>query len=91
MLSALRVARRLFRPPLLPRQFPSTGFEIIDSSLAVEEETWQWYNPKEFYPVHIGEVFKSRYQVVGKLGYGGYGTAWLCKDLMCVTPYLLVL
>ena len=30
----------------------------------------------------MGEVFQSRYQVVGKLGYGGYSTAWLCRDLM---------
>ncbi|KAI9806285.1 MAG: hypothetical protein M1825_006400 [Sarcosagium campestre] len=34
-----------------------------------------------FYPVRIGEVFQSRYQVLGKLGYGSRSTAWLCCDL----------
>ena len=45
---------------------PLTGFEVIGSSCLVEEEKWEWYNPEEFYPVRIGEVFKSQYQVVGK-------------------------
>ena len=65
----------------MPRQFPATGFEVIGSLCRVEEEEWEWYNPEEFYPVRIGEVFKSQYQVVGKLGYGAFGTAWLCRDL----------
>lgn len=82
MLSLLRTARRLVRKPLLPQQFPVTGFKLIDVSHLVEEENWEWYNPEEFYPVRIGEVFNSQYQVVGKLGYGAYGTAWLCRDLV---------
>ncbi|KAE9404244.1 kinase-like protein [Gymnopus androsaceus JB14] len=47
----------------------------------LEEENWEWYEPGLFYPVRIGEVFKSRYQVIGKLGYGSRSTAWLCRDL----------
>ncbi|KAG8801965.1 hypothetical protein FRC16_010722 [Serendipita sp. 398] len=82
MTSLLRIARRLVRKPSPPRQFSTTGFAVIASSQLVEEETWEWYKPEEFYPVHIGEVFKSQYQVVGKLGYGAYGTAWLCRDLL---------
>jgi len=42
------------------------------------------YRPGLFYPVHIGEVFESRYQVLGKLGYGSRSTAWLCRDLRWV-------
>jgi serine/threonine-protein kinase SRPK3 len=60
----------------MPRQFPTTGFEVIGSSCLVEEEEWEWYKPEEFYPVRIGEVFKSRYQVVGKLGYGQVWRIW---------------
>ncbi|KAJ7228639.1 putative CDK4/6 [Mycena pura] len=82
MSSFLRKARLLVRKASVPRQFPTTGFEIIPSSQLVEEETWEWYKPEEFYPVRIGEVFKSQYQVVGKLGYGANGTAWLCRDLV---------
>jgi serine/threonine-protein kinase SRPK3 len=85
MASLLRKARLLIRKPLVPRQFPTTGFEVIASSQLVEEETWEWYKPEEFYPVRIGETFKSQYQVVGKLGYGAYGTAWLCRDLLCAS------
>ncbi|KAJ8081028.1 hypothetical protein PM082_017868 [Marasmius tenuissimus] len=82
MSTFLRAARRLMRKPAHPRQFPTSGFELIDSSRSIEEETWEWYKPEEFYPVRIGEVLKSQYQVVGKLGYGTYGTAWLCRDLL---------
>ncbi|KXN91814.1 Serine/threonine-protein kinase SRPK [Leucoagaricus sp. SymC.cos] len=78
----MRIMRRLVRKPLTPRHFPTTGFEVIRSSQLVEEEEWEWYKPEEFYPVRIGEVFKSQYQVVGKLGYGAYGTTWLCRDLL---------
>lgn len=39
------------------------------------------YKPENYYPVYLGEVFKERYQVVAKLGYGVYSTVWLCRDL----------
>ncbi|KAG9041092.1 hypothetical protein FS842_002727, partial [Serendipita sp. 407] len=62
--------------------FPTTDFEVIANSQLVEEETWEWCKPGEFYPVHIGEILKSKHQVAGKPGYGAYGTAWLCRDLL---------
>lgn len=83
MYSCLRRARVLNSKPSVPRHYPTTGFEVIASSQLVEEETWEWYAPEKFYPVRIGELFKRQYQVVGKLGYGAHGTAWLCRDLMC--------
>ena len=66
------------------RRFPSSGFKMISNAQKVEEENWDWYGPGLFYPVHIGEVFQSRYQVLGKLGYGSRSTAWLCRDLRWV-------
>ncbi|KAF9073510.1 putative CDK4/6 [Rhodocollybia butyracea] len=79
----LRLARQLFtRRASSPRNFPSSGFKIIDGAEKLEEENWDWYEPGIFYPVRIGEVFQSRYQVVGKLGYGSRSTAWLCRDLI---------
>ena len=39
---------RFIRSPSMPRQFPSTDFEVIGSSCLVEEEKWEWYNPEEF-------------------------------------------
>ncbi|PYH34226.1 kinase-like protein [Aspergillus neoniger CBS 115656] len=64
-----------------PRVFPSSGWENIEPSFLVEEENIPTYKPKSLYPVHIGEVFHHRYQVVGKLGYGSTATVWLCRDL----------
>lgn len=39
------------------------------------------YRQGGFHPVHIDDVLQSRYQVLNKLGYGSYGTAWLVEDL----------
>lgn len=43
--------------PLLPRTFPASGFESIDPSIKIEEETLSFYNRRMFYPVRMGEVF----------------------------------
>lgn len=47
----------------------------------LDEETLPHYDPQQFYPVRIGDVFDERYQVSGKLGYGAYSTSWLCRDM----------
>ncbi|KAI8971037.1 kinase-like domain-containing protein [Trametes punicea] len=70
------------RPPSPLRQFSTDKFPLIDPSYLVDEETIPWYDPKDFYPVRLGEVFRSRYQVIGKLGFGAYSTVWLCRDLV---------
>jgi serine/threonine-protein kinase SRPK3 len=62
------MARGLLRPPSPPRQFPNTGFQIPNNSLMIEEEREQLYSPTTVYPVRIGQVLHSIYQVVGKLG-----------------------
>ncbi|KAL2222339.1 kinase-like domain-containing protein [Thermoascus aurantiacus ATCC 26904] len=67
--------------PSAPRSFPSSGFELVDPSEEVEEETLPTYRAEKHYPVHIGEVFDNRYQVIAKLGYGVTSTVWLCRDL----------
>ncbi|KAH9215961.1 kinase-like protein [Leptodontidium sp. 2 PMI_412] len=82
MTSQDRAASSAPRRPLVPRKFPSSGFEIIDVSVKIEEEMLPFYNPRLFYPVRIGEVFGNRYQVVAKLGYGTTSTTWLCHDLL---------
>ncbi|KAK3900751.1 kinase-like domain-containing protein [Staphylotrichum tortipilum] len=63
------------------RIFPSDGFEAIPLGEEVEEETVPDYKGERFYPVQLGQVFQSRYQVVAKLGYGTASTIWLCRDL----------
>jgi serine/threonine-protein kinase SRPK3 len=70
------------RSPAEPRIFPNAGWDSIDTSIMVEEESIPTYRPEKFYPVRIGEVFQHRYQVVGKLGYGSSATVWLCRDML---------
>ena len=79
---ALAWAKRPFlRPPSLPRIYATTGYETVDHEIKLEEENWRHYSPEAFYPASIGEVLNTRYQILGKLGYGGHSTAWLCRDL----------
>ena len=69
------------RAPLRPKTFSNLRYERLPESQKIEEETLQDYLPEQFYPVRIGEVLASRYQVVGKLGYGATSTVWLARDL----------
>ncbi|KGQ04837.1 Serine/threonine-protein kinase SRPK [Beauveria bassiana D1-5] len=64
-----------------PRQFPTTGFEVVDPAQKIEEERLPLYVRDEYYPMRIGEVVHEHYQVVAKLGYGTSSTVWLARDL----------
>lgn len=70
--------------PPRARPFPVTGFETIPPSIKLEEEQLPFYSGNVFYPVRLGQVFQSRYQVVAKLRYGTTSTTWLGHDLRCV-------
>jgi serine/threonine-protein kinase SRPK3 len=90
MASILRWIREATRrAPWPPLRFPTTGFELItDDDLLLEEEQLEGFEKGLYYPVNIGDVFMSKYQVVGKLGYGVTSTVWLARDLqyvLCIT------
>ena len=70
----LRCLSRYFRypRPALPKDLSSLPYQTIDTGEQVEEGRLHFYDHEQFYPVHIGDAFKSRYQVVGKLCYGTY-------------------
>ena len=34
-----------------------------------------------YHPVHLGNVYRERYRVINKLGFGSYSTVWLARDL----------
>lgn len=85
LLRMLRASAR--RSPSLSRAFSSSSslsLSDISSSTPFEEEKMPAYGLGLFYPVRIGQVFRERYQVVRKLGYGANSTVWLCRDLWCV-------
>lgn len=60
--------------------FPTTGFDIVTPSQILEER-FEDLRKGQYYPVNIGDIFRSKYQVVGKLGFGISSTVWLARDL----------
>jgi serine/threonine protein kinase len=44
-------------------------------------ENLEKYEPGGYHPIMIGDTLQERYQVVDKLGFGGYSTVWLARDL----------
>ncbi|KAJ5102655.1 Srpk [Penicillium argentinense] len=58
--------------------------EELDTRLLYEPlegvERLENYRPGGYHPIQIGDLLHGRYQVVHKLGYGSYSTAWLASD-----------
>lgn len=63
--------------PLLRRAKPK--FETLSASQKFEEETFDNFEGR-YCPVIIGQVLDTRYEVVGKLGFGLGSTVWLARD-----------
>lgn len=83
MLRAFTNSLRRTRPS--PRELSSSVAHCLPTETPIEEETLPYYQPSHYYPVKIGDVYHTRYEVAGKLGYGAYSTSWLCRDLQCAT------
>jgi serine/threonine-protein kinase SRPK3 len=87
MSSLLRWARNsIRRAPSLPLRFPTSGFALVPDPHLLEEERFEDFRCGKYYPVNIGDVFASKYQVIGKLGFGVSSTVWLAHDLEYVEP-----
>jgi hypothetical protein len=65
--------------------FKTGGFEVINATEVLEEERFEEFKTGRYYPVNIGEIFSSKYQVIGKLGFGVTSTVWLARDLQYVS------
>ncbi|KAM9506964.1 SRSF protein kinase 3-like isoform 2-T4 [Salvelinus alpinus] len=65
----------------------SNGLDKLSRLEQLEpEESLDREDPREYchggyHPVHIGDTFNRRYQVLSKLGWGYFSTVWLCLDL----------
>ncbi len=75
MISPLRVLQSS------PWPLSTAAAAALDERQSIEEERTPYYDPKRFYPTHLGEVLNGRYQVATKLGYGTNSTVWLARDL----------
>ena len=75
---AMNSIRRASSPPI---RFPASGFEVVNDSKVLDEERFEGFKTGRYYPVNIGDIFASKYQVIGKLGFGDTSTVWLARDL----------
>jgi serine/threonine-protein kinase SRPK3 len=86
-----KLAKSMFRQSPWPQlRFPTAGFDIIRDNVVLEEEQLDEFRRGVYYPVNIGDVFATKYQVVGKLGFGITSTVWLARDLqyvICIAAY----
>jgi serine/threonine protein kinase len=69
--------------PMLDDDIPSVGFAPIPMGWEVED--LDQYCPGGLHPIIIGDTLgdesdDQRFEVVHKLGHGGFATVWLCYD-----------
>ncbi|TGO28436.1 hypothetical protein BPAE_0027g00030 [Botrytis paeoniae] len=69
------------RAPPPPLRLASTGFDSINDAQTFEEEQFDGFKKVLYYPINIGDVLISKYQVLGKLVYGLSSTVLLARDL----------
>ncbi|OAR01410.1 hypothetical protein LLEC1_04069 [Akanthomyces lecanii] len=50
-------------------------YKLIDGAERLEK-----YGPGGYHPILVGDRIRDRYEVVDKLGYGGWSTVWLVRD-----------
>jgi hypothetical protein len=83
-----RMVASITQLPTRARSFPTTtGFPLLPTHLKFEEENLPGYRAEKFFPVRLGDVVHSNYQVVAKLGFGTASTVWLCRDVQLSQPF----
>ncbi|KAK1976348.1 kinase-like domain-containing protein [Colletotrichum cereale] len=63
------------RPMSTISTMPTSPYEHID-----DVERLDFYRPRGYHPIKIGERLRDRYIIVHKLGFGSYSTLWLARD-----------
>ncbi|KAI0116236.1 kinase-like domain-containing protein [Hypoxylon sp. NC0597] len=67
-------------PPASRYLWPDNQFSADYEENGMYLEDFETYATGGNHPVHIGDVLDGRYEVAHKLGSGGYGLVWLCRD-----------
>ena len=67
------------------RDLSRAPFETLPIHQLIEEERLPGYKADRYFPASIGQIWRNRYQIVGKVGYGGGSTVWACRDLKYIT------
>ncbi|KAJ9150832.1 SKY1-Protein serine kinase [Pleurostoma richardsiae] len=70
-------------PPEPRNADPRDGAEYRFRTNGTACEWAESYHPGGYHPVHLGDIFKDRYRVIRKLGYGEDSTVWLAVDDAC--------
>lgn len=74
----------------LGNDFPTNGLRTRLAPFDLEKA--YDYEPGGHHPVHLGDLLGSdRYQVIHKLGSGGFAIVWLCQDLHADSPKYVAL
>ncbi|POS72633.1 CMGC protein kinase [Diaporthe helianthi] len=71
---------------------PATSLGIYLDGINEGLEPLEDYQDGGFHPVHLGDALgaSNRYRVIHKLGHGGFGTVWLCRDSQDLLGYVAV-
>lgn len=58
----------------------SSSYKALPLDQKIEQEAHDAISKYRYYPVRIGDIVESKYQIVGKLGYGLGSTVWLANE-----------
>jgi len=73
LIIAFLIYRVSFRPAVQKQHMPSKLDDVEDIEL---------YTIGGFHPVHLGDVYQNCYKIVHKLGWGGFSTVWLAREVL---------
>lgn len=67
--------------PLTPKSFLTRSLFTMPEYAPIDgSERLEKYTPGGYHPILVGDTIRDRYQVVDKLGHGGWSTVWLVHD-----------
>lgn len=63
------------------KEIDQDAFEPFFMFYSIDAERLESYKGGAFFPVHLGELYRNRYRIMLKIGYGSYSTVWFAVDL----------